>query len=70
MKVVVIGDAKTGKTSLILRFALARRPDPSEVDKKVDFKTQDVELEDSIVQLKIMDAANQVKFDALNKQFY
>ena len=66
MRVALIGDSGVGKTSLILRMSLARRPDPPEL-VKFDSKTKKMTINNEEIKLKMYDPAGQDKFDSLSR---
>ena len=70
LKVVILGEARVGKTSLSLRFV--RNEFDKEQDSTVDasFLDKKVAVGDKNVILNIWDTAGQEKYHALAKNYY
>ena len=69
-KVVVIGDAAVGKTSLIRRFCEGKFQSSRVATIGVDFNTQRVKLTNGWVKLSIWDMAGQEQFKVVRTLFY
>ena len=70
-KVIVLGQERVGKTSLILRFAKGVYDEDQPETKEAAQFSKDVLLpEGGTVQLNIWDTAGQEKFQSINKIFY
>lgn len=69
-KVVVVGDAAVGKTSLIRRYCEGKFDSSRVATIGVDFYTQRVQLPNGIVKLSIWDMAGQERFQVVRTGFY
>jgi Ras-related protein Rab-8A len=70
VKVVVVGDAGAGKTALVRRF-MDNRFEPSYTASiGVDFKAQELYVDQQPVRLQVWDTAGQERFRAIVTTFY
>ena len=69
-KVLVIGEAAVGKTSIVSSFT--GKPDSGSICGTVgiDFKTKNMVVDGKTVKLEIWDTAGQERFKSFNKAFY
>ncbi|KAJ5076539.1 gtp-binding protein ypt1 [Anaeramoeba ignava] len=58
-KVIIIGSANVGKTSLIIRYVDDNFTPRNQTTIGIDFKTKDIEIDRKIVRLQIWDTAGQ-----------
>jgi small GTP-binding protein len=70
LKVVVVGDAAVGKTSLIRRYCEGKFEHGRVETIGVDFQTQQVDLPTGTVKLSIWDMAGQERFEVIRAGFY
>jgi len=69
-KIVIIGDATCGKTSLLQRYVDEVFHEQSLTTIGVDFKLKNIELEGNSVKLQIWDTAGQERFAPLGSLYY
>jgi len=69
-KLVLIGDASVGKTSLLLRFADDSFEDNYISTVGVDFRFRTVTVDNELVKLQIWDTAGQEKFKTITSSYY
>jgi small GTP-binding protein len=69
-KVVVVGDAAVGKTSLIVRYVKGVFNPGYIITLGVNFFTQDVTLEEKTLRFIIWDTAGQERFGPVRKKYY
>ncbi|KAJ2743033.1 Vacuolar protein sorting-associated protein 21 [Coemansia sp. BCRC 34301] len=70
IKVVLLGEAAVGKSSLVLRFVNDEFQDNKEPTIGAAFLTQKVRLDDSVLKLDIWDTAGQERFHSLAPMYY
>ncbi|XP_057866108.1 ras-related protein RABG3b isoform X1 [Cryptomeria japonica] len=70
LKVIVLGDAGVGKTSLMDRYVYNRFSDHYKATIGADFMTRELQIEDRVVTLQIWDTAGQERFQSLGVAFY
>src|SRR3989304_5804177 len=70
VKVVVAGDGRVGKTSLIRRHSAGMFQESRVMTIGVDFQTAVVKLDDRSVKLSIWDIAGQDRFGSFRDSFY
>jgi small GTP-binding protein len=70
LKVMIIGDANVGKTSLTRRFCEGKFEESRVMTIGVDFQTKVVQTPDGLVKLSIWDLAGQERFQAVRENFY
>ncbi|KAJ2142797.1 Vacuolar protein sorting-associated protein 21 [Coemansia sp. RSA 564] len=70
VKVVLLGEAAVGKSSLVLRFVNDDFVENKEPTIGAAFMTQKVRLEDSVLKLDIWDTAGQERFHSLAPMYY
>jgi len=69
-KLVLIGDASVGKTSLLLRFADDNFDDNYVSTVGVDFRFRTVTVDNKLVKLQIWDTAGQERFRTITSAYY
>lgn len=69
-KVILIGDAACGKSSLMLRYVEDRFPESYNCTIGVDFKMKSLKAQDKIVKLQIWDTAGQERFRPITRSYY
>lgn len=69
-KIVVVGEASVGKTSIIVRFCKGFFNPEYISTIGVNFFVQDVELGDRVLRLQIWDTAGQEQFGPLRRRYY
>ena len=69
-KIVVVGDAAVGKTSLIVRYVKGVFNPGYIITLGVNFFTQDVTLEEKTLRYVIWDTAGQERFGPVRKKYY
>jgi len=69
-KLVLIGDASVGKTSLLLRFADDSFEDNYISTVGVDFRFRTVPVDNELVKLQIWDTAGQERFRTITSAYY
>ncbi|KAJ2719196.1 Vacuolar protein sorting-associated protein 21 [Coemansia sp. Benny D115] len=70
IKVVLLGEAAVGKSSLVLRFVNDEFEENREPTIGAAFLTQKVRLDDSVLKLDIWDTAGQERFHSLAPMYY
>ena len=71
LKIVLIGESNTGKTSLLLRFSENIFSDHYLCTIGVDFKTRTVRVDGSqVVKVQIWDTAGQERFRSISHAYY
>ena len=56
-KIIMIGDASTGKTSLLLRFCEGRFDNTQNCTIGIDFKLRNIKVDKRIIKLQLWDTA-------------
>ena len=69
-KLVLLGDASVGKTSLVGRFVTNQFNEAVETTVGAAFSTQSVTLPDRVVKFEIWDTAGQERFKSLAPMYY
>ena len=69
-KLIVIGNAGTGKSSLLLRLCDNKFDDSYISTIGIDFKIKTFKIDDDIVKLQIWDTAGQERFRAIISNYY
>ncbi|XP_050422296.1 ras-related protein Rab-13-like isoform X1 [Adelges cooleyi] len=69
-KIIIIGDANVGKTSLLLRYCNNDYKDVYDATTAVDIKKKLVNIEDSSMTLHIWDTAGSEKYQSLIRLYY
>ncbi|KAI8897590.1 putative GTP-binding protein ypt5 [Globomyces pollinis-pini] len=70
VKLVLLGEAAVGKSSLVLRFVNGEFQDNKEPTIGAAFLTQKCKLEDKIIKFEIWDTAGQERFHSLAPMYY
>ncbi|KAI8322252.1 ras-domain-containing protein [Martensiomyces pterosporus] len=70
IKVVLLGEAAVGKSSLVLRFVNDEFQENKEPTIGAAFLTQKVRLDDAVLKLDIWDTAGQERFHSLAPMYY
>eukprot|EP01087_Luapelamoeba_hula_P010763 TRINITY_DN2865_c0_g1_i1.p1 TRINITY_DN2865_c0_g1~~TRINITY_DN2865_c0_g1_i1.p1 ORF type:complete len:254 (+),score=41.65 TRINITY_DN2865_c0_g1_i1:74-835(+) len=70
MKVVIIGDAGAGKSSMLLRFAENSFDENTVITSQIDFKTKTIQIKGEDIALQIWDTAGQEKFRAITSSYF
>lgn len=70
LKILIIGDGNTGKTSLLLKYTENTLTNPSSPTLGVDFKFSTILLDYKIITLQIWDTAGQDRFRNLASSYY
>ncbi|KAJ1645634.1 Vacuolar protein sorting-associated protein 21 [Coemansia erecta] len=70
IKVVLLGEAAVGKSSLVLRFVNDEFQENKEPTIGAAFLTQKVRLDDTVLKLDIWDTAGQERFHSLAPMYY
>jgi small GTP-binding protein len=70
LKVVIVGDANVGKTSLLRRYCEGKFESSRVATIGVDFQTKVVDLPEGQVKLSIWDMAGQQHFSVIRTGFY
>eukprot|EP00298_Acanthocystis_sp_HF-20_P020947 c2657_g1_i1.p1 GENE.c2657_g1_i1~~c2657_g1_i1.p1 ORF type:complete len:210 (-),score=64.85 c2657_g1_i1:55-684(-) len=69
-RLVMVGDATTGKSSLILRFADNKFFTNTIATTGVDFRVQQIALGNKQIRLQIWDTAGQERYQSISKAYY
>lgn len=69
-KVLLVGDSKVGKTSILLQFTDETYNDVHVMTIGIDYKIKRIQMGDFKVRLKIWDSAGQERFQSITKNFY
>ena len=70
LKVVVLGDASVGKTSLLTRYTEGKHINGTKPTIGADFKKKEVQINDSTVSVQIWDTAGQERYQSIGHAFY
>jgi Ras-related protein Rab-5C len=70
VKLVLLGEAAVGKSSLVLRFVNGEFQDNKEPTIGAAFLTQKCKLDDKIIKFEIWDTAGQERFHSLAPMYY
>ena len=69
-KVLLVGDSKVGKTSILLQFTDEIYNDTHLMTIGIDYKIKRIQMGDFKVRLKIWDSAGQERFQSITKNYY
>lgn len=70
LKIVVLGDANVGKTSLLMRYTQGKNPQNMKPTIGADFQKKEVVVNNTIVTVQIWDTAGQEKYQSIGYAFY
>lgn len=70
LKIVVLGDANVGKTSLLTRYTEDKSPISTKPTIGADFKKKEVVINESTVTVQIWDTAGQERYQSIGYSFY
>jgi len=70
LKVVILGDASVGKTSLMYRYVNQKFDASYKATIGADFLTKELMIDNALVTLQIWDTAGQERFQSLGPAFY
>jgi len=70
LKVVILGDASVGKTSLMYRYVNQKFDTSYKATIGADFLTKELMIDNALVTLQIWDTAGQERFQSLGPAFY
>merc|ERR1711865_882993 len=70
LKVIVLGDSGTGKTSLMNQYVIKKFSNQYKATIGADFLTKEVQVDDRLVTMQIWDTAGQERFQSLGVAFY
>jgi len=70
LKVVILGDASVGKTSLMYRYVNQKFDTSYKATIGADFLTKEIMIDNALVTLQIWDTAGQERFQSLGPAFY
>ncbi|KAK8809578.1 hypothetical protein WA158_000521 [Blastocystis sp. Blastoise] len=70
LKIIVLGDASVGKTSIIRQYVNQKFSDKYKATIGADFFTDDLVIDGTQVSLQIWDTAGQERFQSLGAAFY
>ena len=70
MKMIILGEAGVGKTSLLVRFMGQDFPDRPESTVAIDFKIMELSIDDEDFKVQMWDTSGQERFHALTRNFY
>lgn len=70
MKVVLVGDINTGKTSIMHRYETGKFYDTLDATVGIDFTIKSVKLDDKIVKLQIWDTAGHENYRTITTSYY
>jgi len=70
LKVIILGDSGTGKTSLMNQYVNKKFSNQYKATIGADFLTKEVMVEDRLVTMQIWDTAGQERFQSLGVAFY
>jgi len=70
LKVIILGDSGTGKTSLMNQYVNKKFSNQYKATIGADFLTKEVMIDDKLVTLQIWDTAGQERFQSLGVAFY
>ena len=62
LKIVVLGDADVGKTSLLMRYTQGKEPKNMKPTIGADFQKKEVVVDNTVVTVQIWDTAGQEKY--------
>ena len=70
LKVIILGDAGVGKTSLLNKYVKGQFSYQYKTTIGADFLTKEIVLDGQVVQLQLWDTAGQEKFHSMGAAFY
>eukprot|EP01106_Pelomyxa_sp_JSP_P019419 TRINITY_DN975_c0_g1_i1.p1 TRINITY_DN975_c0_g1~~TRINITY_DN975_c0_g1_i1.p1 ORF type:complete len:204 (+),score=34.41 TRINITY_DN975_c0_g1_i1:206-817(+) len=70
MKIIILGDAGVGKTSLMNQFVKGKFNSQYRATVGADFLSKELQVDDRLVTLQIWDTAGQERFQSLGSAFY
>eukprot|EP00944_MAST-04C_sp_MAST-4C-sp1_P006206 g6206.t1 len=70
LKIIIVGDSGTGKTSLMQQFVNKKFSNQYKATIGADFLTKEVMIDDKLVTMQIWDTAGQERFQSLGMAFY
>jgi len=70
LKVIVVGNGRVGKTSMITRFAKGTMTDNYKKTIGTDFMEKEIQLDEGSVKLMLWDTAGQEMFSKLTRNYY
>jgi len=70
LKVIILGDSGTGKTSLMNRYMLQKFDNRYKATIGADFLARDIEVNGQLVRLQIWDTAGQERYQSLGSAFF
>jgi small GTP-binding protein len=70
LKVILIGDTRVGKSSIVSMFVNKRMSDLHDTTIGVDFNMKKIELDSKIAKLQLWDTAGQEKFRSIIGSYY
>lgn len=70
LKVIIVGDTNTGKTSLMQQFVNKKFDAKYKATIGADFLTKEIMIEEKLVTMQIWDTAGQERFQSLGMAFY
>ena len=70
LKIIIVGDSGTGKTSLKQQFVNKKFTNQYKATIGADFLTKEVMIDDKLVTMQIWDTAGQERFQSLGMAFY
>ena len=70
LKVLLVGEASVGKTSLMCRFVHKNYNNHYRTTVGIDFESHVLQVDDNSVKIQIWDTAGQEKFKSLSPQYY
>ena len=70
IKIVVLGDASVGKTSLLMRYSQGKNPQNTKPTIGADFQKKEVIINNTINNVQIWDTAGQEQYQSLGYTFY
>ena len=70
LKIIVLGDANVGKTSILQRYVTASDPGYTKPTLGADFTKKEVVVNDQFVTVNIWDTAGQEQFHSVSMSYY
>ena len=70
LKIVLIGNSNTGKTSVLLRFTSESFNDGMQNTVGVDFKIKSLQVDDKIAKVQVWDTAGQERFRSISQAYF
>lgn len=69
-KVLLVGDSKVGKTSILLQFTEETYSEAHVMTIGIDYKVKRIQMDNYKINLKIWDSAGQERFQSITKNYY